>query len=247
MLSTGGVEVELAALEMAAVFRPGLDVAEWTERLDELASGCDADIASVSERLFVEQGFDGNRCGYYDPLNSWLDVVIERRTGIPISLSIVVMAVARRVGLEVVGIGMPSHFLARDLSTGLYVDAFGGGSLLDHDGVLGLFQSLHGTEPFHDSMLEPVGVVPIVRRMLNNLANIAQMERDAELRVTATRLRSLLPDATTGDRLDLAGALLARGDVRQAADALDAAAAGAPEHEHDALARFASEVRGRLN
>lgn len=239
--------IDEAALVLASVFRPGLVVDEWMARIDRFADGCASDIASVTERVFGELGFDGNRCGYYDPQNSWLDVVIQRRTGIPITLSIVLMAVARRVGVEMVGIGLPSHFLALDVTSGLYVDGFGGGVLLDRDGVARLFESLHGGQPFQDSMLEPVGARSIIRRMLNNLANIATMERDTALRVTATRLRALLPDATTGDRLDLAGAYLARGDVVRAADALDAAAAGAPAHEHDALARFASEVRGRLN
>ena len=244
----GAIEIDEAALVLASVFRPDLVVEEWSARLDEFAAGCDADIASVTRRLFGELGFDGNRCVYYDVANSWLDVVIERRTGIPITLSIVVMAVARRVGLDVRGVGLPSHFLAWDVESDTYIDAFGGGRLLDRAGVAALFDSLHGgQQAFSESMLATVGPRLIVRRMLNNLVNIADLTNDRALRVEASKLRSILPDATTADRLDLAGALLSRGEVLRAADVLDAAAAEAPDHEHDSLARFASEVRARLN
>lgn len=242
------IVIEEAALVLASVFRPGLVVADWSARLDDMAEGCEGDIRSVSRRIFGELGFHGNRCGYYEAANSWLDVVIERRTGIPITLSIVVMAVARRVGLDVRGIGLPSHFLSWDVDSDTYVDAFDGGRLLDRAGVIALYDSLHGgQQPFSDPMLATVGPRLVIRRMLNNLAHIAELTNDRELRVDASRLRSMLPDATNVDRLDLAGAYLSRGDVLRAADVLDVAAAEAPDHEHDAIAGFASEVRGRLN
>lgn len=242
------IAVDEAALVLASVFRPGLVVEEWSARLDELAAGCGPDIGSVTRRLFGDLGFDGNRCVYYDVANSWLDVVIERRTGIPITLSIVVMAVARRVGLDVRGIGLPSHFLAWDAESDLYIDAFGGGRLLDRAGVVTLFDALHGgQQTFVDAMLAPVGPRLIIRRMLNNLVNIADLTHDRSLRVDASKLRSVLPDATSVDRLDLAGALLSRGEVLRAADVLDAAAAEAPAHEHESLVRYAAEVRARLN
>ena len=241
------VAVEEAALELSSVFRPEVQVDRWLRRLDDLATGCSADLESLTHRLFVELGYEGNRCGYYDPRNSWLDVVIERRTGIPITLSILVMAVGRRVGLDVVGIGMPSHFLALERGSGTFIDGFDGGALLDRHGVERLFTSLHEGIRFDEAMLTPVGPRTIMRRMLNNLVHIAMLERDPELRVTATKLRSLLPDAGTADRLELAGAYMARGEVLRAADVLDAAAAEAPDHEHDAIVRYAAEVRGRLN
>ncbi len=243
-----GIAVEEAALVLASVFKPTLVVDEWLTRIDRLADGCAPDIESVTRRLFGELGFDGNRCGYYDQQNSMLDAVIERRTGIPITLSILLMAVARRAGLEVVGVGMPSHFLALDVRSGLWIDAFGGGVLLDRAGIETLFASLGtGAPSLDDDMLRPVGPRLIVRRMLNNLVNIAIADRDARSRILATRLRSLLPDASTVDRLDLAEAYLSCGEVVRAADVLDAAAADAPDDEHDAIARFAAEVRGRLN
>lgn len=242
------IAVEEAALELASVIRPGLEVGDWLTILDEFAVDCDADIASVCDRLFRDLGFTGDRCIYYDVANSWLDVVITRRTGIPITLSILVMAVARRVGLDVRGVGMPSHFLTRDTATGLYVDAFGGGALLDHGGVVDLFDSLHGGQRrFSDDMLAAVGPRAIVRRMLNNLVHVAELNNDRRLRIDAARLRSVLPDATTSDRLDLAGAYLKCGDVLRAAAVLDAAAAEAPDHEHDTIAAYASQVRSRLN
>lgn len=241
------VVVEEAALELAAAFRPDLDRDGTLERLDRLAEGSAGDLERVTAHLFGEMGFIGNQCGYYDPCNSWLDLVVERRTGIPITLSIVLMAVGRRVGLDIVGIGLPSHFLALDRGTGTFIDAFDGGRHLDRAGVERLFSSIHDGLALHDSMLRPVGVRAIVRRMLNNLAHIGVIDRDPVLRVTATKLRSLLPDATTSDRLDLAGAYVSTGEVLRAADVLDAAAAEAPEPERDTIMRSAAELRGRLN
>jgi regulator of sirC expression with transglutaminase-like and TPR domain len=241
------IVVEEAALVLASAFRPELDVDHWLGRFDDLAAGCGHDLEGVIGHLFGDLGFNGNRCGYYDARNSWLDAVLERRTGIPITLSIVLMAVGRRVGLDVVGVGMPSHFLAMDRGSGTFIDGYDGGSLLDRRGVERLFASLHEGIELDDSMLAPVGARTIVRRMLNNLVHIAMLERDPNMRVNATKLRSLLPDASTSDRLELAGAYMARGEVLRAADVLDAAAAEAPDHEHDAIVRYASEVRARLN
>jgi len=241
------VVVEEAALALAAAFRPDLDVTGTIERIDRLADASSGDLDRVTAHLFGELGFIGNQCGYYDPCNSWLDVVLERRTGIPITLSIVLMAVGRRVGLDIVGIGLPSHFLTFDRGSGTYVDAFDRGRHLDHAGVERLFSSIHDGLALHEGMLQPVGVRAIVRRMLNNLAHIGVIDRDPVLRVTATKLRSLLPDATTADRLELAGAYVSTGEVLRAADVLDAAAAEAPEPERDVIMRSAAELRGRLN
>ena len=242
------IAVEEAALVLASVFRPGVVIGDGLARLDDVADGCAPRIEAIVERLFGELGFVGNRSDYHDPANSWLDQVLERRLGIPITLSIVVMAVGRRAGVEIEGIGMPAHFLCRDRATGLYIDPFGGGTLLDRDGVGALFRSLNGDHlRLTDQMLAPVGSRLIIRRMLNNLAQIATHRCDRDMQITATKLRALLPDASTRDRLELAGAYMAGGDLVRAANVLEAACAEAPDEERATIARFAAEVRGRLN
>ena len=111
------------ALWIAAEAQPGLDVRAWLSRLDalgyraaeRLTSEMDVDHAAtaVSQFLFEEEGFRGNAEDYYDPRNSFLHHVLDRRLGIPITLSIVYVAVAARAGLEAVGVGLPGHFIVR--------------------------------------------------------------------------------------------------------------------------------------
>ena len=243
------IAVEEAALLIAAHLRPGLVVEDWLSRIDEIAAGCaDDSLVSICEHVFGDLGFVGNSCAYYDPGNSCLDVVIEGRTGIPITLSVLLMAVARRLGRSIVGIGFPGHFLVRDVETGFYVDAFDGGTILDVDGCRALHRQLHGPDvPFDDRWLEPVGPRAIVRRMLNNLVSISIAEKDMSSRLAATRLRGLLPDASTSERADVANALAAAGEFMRAAFVLEAVAADAPAAEAKGLRFAAADLRSRLN
>src|SRR4029077_13286002 len=91
-----------------------------------------ARVRALSRYLFHEQGFRGNESDYYDPRNSYLNEVLIHRTGLPISLSILAMGVAGRAGLEVVGVGLPGHFIAKALLDGQEVlfDPFHAGRLL---------------------------------------------------------------------------------------------------------------------
>jgi regulator of sirC expression with transglutaminase-like and TPR domain len=208
------IRVEEAALLVAAQFRPGLVVSEWLRRIDDLAEGCSrSSLDAIRTHLFDELGFTGNTCEYYDPGNSCLDVVIDSRRGIPITLSALLIAVARRCDRELEGVGMPGHFLALDVESGLYIDAFAGGTVLDLAACRDLFGQLHGPDaPFDESMLAPVGPVTIVHRMLNNLVQIARSRRDLHSGLVATRLRALLPDATILERAELASAYAGCGD-----------------------------------
>ncbi|MCA1597212.1 MAG: transglutaminase-like domain-containing protein, partial [Chloroflexi bacterium] len=141
-----------AALLIAAETYPGLAVAHYLRRLDELAAGIAPSlrglrrVGSASERravlrclnesLFGAHGFCGNRKDYYDPRNSYLNQVLDRRTGIPITLSVVYLEVGWRLGLPLAGVGLPAHFMVRWVGAGepLLVDPFGGGVLLDVEG-----------------------------------------------------------------------------------------------------------------
>lgn len=206
------IAIDEAAFVVAGQFHTDLNVEEWLARVDDLAAGCGPTLTQLRERMFDDLGFAGNTCGYYDQQNSFLDSVIERRLGIPITLSVIAMAIGRRIGRPLFGVGMPGHFLTFDPDSAVYIDAFDGGAVLDVEGCRRLFEQLHGPDaPWHPSLLSPIGPRAIVRRMLNNLAQIAIAESDHSSRIIASRLRSLLPDASLGERAELARAYEASG------------------------------------
>ena len=179
-----GVALDTAALEMAAIERPGLDSAPYLETLDRIASELDTRLGGhggadgprfiriANQYLFEELGFRGNDTDYYDPANSCLDVVLDRRTGIPISLSVVYIEVARRLAKPVWGIGLPGHFVVQysDLEYSTYIDPFHAGKLLTEDDCTKLAREITGVDPTAEpSTLAPVGTRYILVRMLNNL------------------------------------------------------------------------------
>jgi regulator of sirC expression with transglutaminase-like and TPR domain len=179
-----GVALDAAALEMAAIERPGLDSAPYLETLDRIASELDTRLAGHSradgrrfirianQYLFEELAFRGNDSNYYDPANSCLDAVLDRRIGIPITLSVVYIEVARRLARPVFGIGLPGHFVVQysDLEYSTYIDPFHAGKLLTVDDCSQLAHEITGVELSREpSTLAPVSNRYILVRMLNNL------------------------------------------------------------------------------
>ena len=163
-----------AALLLAAHAEPDLDVARQLARLDGVAARCpERSVDGVRTLLFGELALQGNVDDYDDPRNSFLDQVLDRRVGIPISLSVLTIEVGRRVGVAFEGIGLPGHFLVRPVGDPVHLmDPFHHGRLLDVDGCASLFQSLYGpAAPFSPSLLVPVGPRQILARMLANLKN----------------------------------------------------------------------------
>jgi regulator of sirC expression with transglutaminase-like and TPR domain len=179
-----GVALDAAALEMAAIERPGLQAAPYLEMLDRIASELDTRLGGhagadgprfiriANDYLFQELGFRGNGSNYYDPGNSCLDVVLDRRTGIPITLSAVYIEVARRLGQPVFGIGLPGHFIVQysDVEYSTYIDPFHEGKLLTPNNCGELAREITGVDlSAEPSTLAPVGNRYILVRMLNNL------------------------------------------------------------------------------
>ncbi len=238
-----------AALLVAAAVRPELDVAAEQARLDELAAAVWAPrLDALCKCLFVELGFAGDAHDYYDPRNSCLDQVVERRLGIPITLSVLLLEVGRRVGVPLVGVSMPGHFLVRDkLDPDVFVDAFAGGAVLDAAGCEALFRDLHGPgAAFEPAFLRPVGARAIVARMLANLDAIATARSDRLLLERVVRLRTLVPGAPAPVHRRLAEVLASSYRFGEAADVLDGlAAADTDDAGGDALA--ARRLRARLN
>ena len=225
-------------------------VAHSIARLDELAARCDEPVlAEVSHQLFGIEGFHGNDDDYYDPRNSYLDEVLVRRTGIPITLSIVLLEVARRVGVPLVGVSMPGHFLVRlSGEPPVLLDPFAGGLLLSEAECAERFAAVQGPGvPFDPRYLEPVGPLEILARMLNNLRTIHLNRQDSRNLEWVLRLRSLLPGATIEERTERAGVLAALGRFDDAADLLDDLAEEAPDERSTTLRSRALGLRARLN
>lgn len=243
------IDLDRAALLIAAHARPALDLGVELAAIDALADGCEGDtLDDVLAHLFGRLGFRGNADDYYDPANSYLDRVVATRRGIPITLSVLTVSVARRRGVDLVGVGMPGHFLVRAADEPVFVDPYGGGQILDSAGAEALFHTLHGADqPFSPALLAPVGPRSIVTRMLNNLLAIFGARRDHEGRLWAARLRASVPGASLEDRAEVAAALAAAGAFAEAARWLEALSFEAPHPVAAGYRGAAERLRSRLN
>lgn len=179
------IDLGHVALIIARPEYPELDVIQYVDRIDELAGQVrsllpdreDAYrlIASINYVLFQREGFKGNQSEYYDPANSYLNRVIDRKTGIPITLSVLYMEVARRVGLDAEGVGFPGHFLVKVCceDQALFIDVFNGGAVLGREELQGLLDRLYqGRLLLRDEFLARASKREIIKRMLNNLKAI---------------------------------------------------------------------------
>src|SRR5439155_10429895 len=143
---------------------------------------------------------------YDDPRNSYIDQVLARRRGIPISLSVVLMEIGRRCGLPLEGVGMPGHFLVRDpAAPDLLIDAFDSGRRLDRSGCERLLQTVAGTRTeLTQAMLAATGRRAILARLLANLDRSFERRSDTKALSWVGALRLRIPDLPAGDRLQLA-------------------------------------------
>ena len=203
------VPLDVAALCIAAHAHPGLDVDAWLARLDALAARCPAPtFDALRAHLFEHEGFAGNLDHYDDPENSFLDSVIERRLGIPITLSVLMIAVGRRLGVDVQGVGMPGHFLVLDgLRGDVWCDPFHGGALLDADGCRRRFDLVYGGAlAFQRAFLAPTPPPAIVARMLANLER-SELATDPVQRAWMCELHLAIPGIAFQEQLELADQL----------------------------------------
>ena len=160
------IQLDRAALYLAGEEYPSLDVSGLLAQLDAFATrvslqvndkSSPADMArAIAVYLFTDVGFRGNSGEYYSPDNSFLNRVIETRTGIPITLSLVFMEVGRRLGLRCSGIGLPGHFIVGLDDTEEYLDPFNGGVPLSVEDCRALVQKMSGGHlEWTDQFLEP--------------------------------------------------------------------------------------------
>jgi regulator of sirC expression with transglutaminase-like and TPR domain len=207
------VDLAEASLAIASGEYPGLDVPRYLERLDDmgrevrgrLPRGEGPAIECLNGYLFGEVGFRGNVEDYYDPRNSFLNEVIDRRTGIPITLSMVYMEVARRAGLDVAGVGLPGHFLVRAEARGraVLVDPFHGGTLLSEaDCQRRLDRVFEGRVRLEPGMLAACPRKAILTRMLRNLNAIYVKADDYARALRTIDLLLTLDPESAEDRRD---------------------------------------------
>jgi regulator of sirC expression with transglutaminase-like and TPR domain len=214
-----GSDVAPGALAIAAVEYPQLDSAPWLEHIEAFgvralamvadAAGVEgplhARVDAVNRCLFGELGFHGNRERYADVRNSCLNQVIDRRTGIPITLAVVYMDVARRAGLRVEGINFPGHFLVRvyegtaaDAGPGLIVDPFHEGAILTESDCRELLARQDEDAAFTPDLLARASRRQMFVRMLLNLKRLYVHNRSfPQARVVTEALLALSPGSLT--------------------------------------------------
>ena len=204
------------ALEVAHDAFPDLDPQVYLKRIDALAQRvrdrCPAGtrprqvLGQINWVLFVEESFQGNTEDYYDPRNSYLNEVIDRKTGIPISLSIVYTALAERVGLPLSGVNLPAHFMLR-LGQGdstLFIDPFHSGALLDRKGCQRTIARLVGEHvELSDLQLAPCGPDLVVARLLRNLKGIYLRSHDYMAALPVQRRLAALNQGDAHEQRDL--------------------------------------------
>jgi regulator of sirC expression with transglutaminase-like and TPR domain len=242
------IDLASSALAIAQAADPDLDPDVWISALQDFAVGIDS-LHELSRRLFHELGFRGDTDAYNDPQNSFLNRVIERRLGIPITLSVVMIEVGRRAGIHLEGIGMPGHFLLRSPAEGRYIDAFGGGELLDRAGCEERFRRASGAGEeveFGDHLLPVASNRQILYRMLNNLQQIYRangMGRELEW---VMRMKLSIPGTPPEEIVGVGEALVLQGRTTEAASEIEMVAASQPVLEARLIA-VAQAMRASLN
>ena len=229
---------------------------EVVTAIDEVADRCPGrGPAEVLADLFGPSGFSANRRDYYDPANSLIHRVLERRRGIPLSLTAVAVEVGRRRGVELHAVGFPGHVLVgsgpvqpgEDLSdTGPWYDPFASGTPLDVDGCRQLLAATNPGLSFDPRMLAPMPAAAVAVRTLNNLRVAYASKGMANRLVPVLELRANLSTGTAGDRLELARLLAGLGRVEQASLEFERLAR-LDRSRADAHRARAEALRARLN
>ena len=179
------IDLGAAALTVARLEYPKLNVARYVAKLDHFSASAAERLAvgaaplqliqALNAFLFEEEGFQGDSADYYDTRNSCLNEVMDRRQGIPITLSVVYLEIARRLSLPFFGVGLPGHFVVKydDGDQVHFVDPFGGGTIVGRDGCRKLVAAvLNGRRNLRDGDFAAVEKRYVIERMLNNLRGI---------------------------------------------------------------------------
>jgi regulator of sirC expression with transglutaminase-like and TPR domain len=264
-LSQPQINIPYAALLFArAIAYPRLDVPFYLSRLDVLAEAARPHLAplaaqgkpltervdALSDFLFSAHDFHGNRDHYSDPRNSFLNCVLDRKTGIPVSLSLVYIAIARRLGLNAYGIGLPGHFIAGVEADGqhVYVDAFNAGLRLSPADCARLVrESSPSRLPFQPGWLAPIRPRDFIARMLTNLCHAYIQSENWRSAIRAIQHLLIIQPGFSFHLRDLGYLYLYNGSLRLSAQYLEAYLQRAPDApDFDKVRSSLEIVTGRM-
>lgn len=250
-----------AALTIARMEYPDLDPAPYLERLNWYAARVEQMLPDLPETaqvigalnyvLFIEDEFRGNRQDYYDPKNSFLNEVLDRKLGIPITLAMVYMEVAHRIGFPLFGVGMPGHFLLKHYDIDgkeTLIDAFNGGDILTRAECETRLEKIYaGDMPFQPEFLHTVTRRQMLTRMLNNLRQIYLTRRDFRRALIVVDLVLALHPRSAEDMKQRAMLRYSLGQIRGAAEDLETYVRMAPDaSDADEMRQTALGLRQRL-
>ena len=209
------IDLAKAALYIAQEEYPDLDPGEYLNALDTMAAELQDQlptqqyplriIQTINRYLYDDLGFTGNVTDYYNPNNSFLNEVIERRIGIPITLALVYLEIAKRVDFPMVGVGMPGHFLIRPNfpEMEIFVDAFNRGEVMFPQDCHERLTQIYGQPvPFQPEFLESVSNRHFLMRMLTNLKFIYLQQEELEKALAAVERILLLFPTLVGELRD---------------------------------------------
>jgi len=204
------LDLEKGTFLLMKVSYPAADSVVYKKRLDEIAEKIRIHLSPalkikgrlkvLNDYLFQKEGFRGNWDDYFDPQNSFLNRVLDRKLGIPISLSVLYLLVARRLKLPLEGVGIPGHFMLKCEGEGkeLYVDAFNEGRFLTRPECIQFI--VEAGYPYQPEFMSGVGPREILARMLRNLILIYVDRQDKFLEQTFTQLlNQLVPSEAIED------------------------------------------------
>lgn len=193
---------------------------EIVAALDDLAADVDASTpATIVLAVFGGLGFTGNAANYYDAQNSLIHRVLRRRLGIPLTLAVVTIEIARRHDVVVHAVGMPGHVLLGSAEG--WHDPFAGGAPLDREGCERIFRHIHPDAPFQTSYLQTMSTTAIAARTLENLRVAAMGSGDLSQLASVLELRAEVPDAPVDHRMEYARLLELLGRYDLAAEQRD--------------------------
>jgi regulator of sirC expression with transglutaminase-like and TPR domain len=255
------ISLARAALTIARMEYPDLDSDEYLSRLDWYASRVEQMlpdipdipqvIAALNYVLFQEEEFRGNSEDYYDPRNSFLNDVLDRKLGIPISLAIVYIEVAQRIGFPLFGVGMPGHFLLKHYDTTgneTFIDPFNRGDILSRADCQSRLDEIYsGQMPLQPEYLHTVTRRQLLTRVLNNLRNIYMDRRDFRRALVIVDLVLAIHPRSAEDMKQRAMLRYSMEQLRGAAEDLETYARMAPDaSDADEMRQTALSLRRRL-
>lgn len=254
------IDLAVGALLISGEENPGLDLEAWIARLDRMGAEVRPRLAGARDELrrlelltgylYGEYGLHGNAEDYYDPRNSYLNEVLERRLGIPVTLAVVGIEVGRRAGVPLEGVGFPGHFLLRHARhPQILLDPFDAGRLLTLEDCEALLLRMSGgAAGFEPSFLYPVGPRQILVRMLTNLKGIHASRNQLDKAVAAIDRILLLTPGDAQQLRDRGLLHIRRGDLAAGIDDLESyLGQDGDVQEHDEILALLDEARRRLH